>query len=262
MQRNAFLASLVTAVGASELLHISPALAGFDEGQIGHETFLRLREDGDILFDSPYYEHLNEVGETIANVVKDRYQYPIRYYIVRGESANAFSVPGGNIYINEPLLRLAKNRDELGGVLAHETGHMVLHHVAKGMRNAQGLGTIAQVGSILANILLGPLGGAAADYATGTAASAQYMNVSRHIEAEADEEGARIAAATNYLNPYGLIWFFQTMTAVYGDKGAYWERSHPFDQARVADLESLFARNPDVFGKFKDTKQRGVAYWT
>jgi len=261
LQRNAFLASLVTAVGASQLTHLTPAAAAFDEGQIGHETFLQLRENGDILFDSPYYEHLNEVGEVIANTVKDRYEYPIRFYIVRGESANAFSVPGGNIYINEPLLRLAKNRDELGGVLAHETGHMVLHHVAKSMRTGSFLGTATQIGSILANILLGPLGGAAADYATGTAAEAHYMNMSRHIEAEADEEGARIAAATNYLNPYGMIWFFQTMTATYGDKGAFWQRSHPFDQARITDLESLFVRYPDVFGKFKDTKQRDVAYW-
>jgi predicted Zn-dependent protease len=263
MQRTAFIASLATAIGASQCCSAMPALAAkLDEGDLGHQYFLQLREDGDILFDSPYYEHLNEVGEVIANVVKDRYPYPIRYYIVRGDSANAFSVPGGNIYVNEPLLRLAKNRDELGGVLAHETGHMVLHHVAKGIKGRQTTGTVAQVGSILANILLGPLGGYAAGYAANTAANAQDLNISRHIEAEADEEGARIAAATNYLNPYGLIWFFQTMTAVYGTKGAFWQRSHPFDQARVADLETLFAKNPDVFGKFKDTKQRDVAYWT
>ena len=95
----------------------------------------------------------------------------------------------------------------------------------------------------------------------GTAVSAQDLNVSRHIEAQADEEGARIAAATNVLNPYGLIWFFNTMTAVYGEHGALWERSHPFDSARVADLEHLFASAPETFGKFDKTDKKDVAYW-
>ena len=92
--------------------------------------FHQLRDDGEILFDSPFYERLNEVGQVVAASAAIRYPDPIRYLVVKGDSANAFSVPGGTIYVNEPLLMLAQNRDELAGVLAHETGHMVLHHVA------------------------------------------------------------------------------------------------------------------------------------
>jgi predicted Zn-dependent protease len=220
-----------------------------------------LRDGGDILFDSTYYEHLNEVGEIVALAAASRYPYPIRYYIVKGDSANAFSVPGGDIYVNEPLLQLAKNRDELGGVLAHETGHMVLHHVAKRIRNEQTLGTLGTIASVAAQIFLGPLAGAGASYAMGTALQAQDLNLSRHIEAQADEEGARIAAASGQLNPYGLIWFFQTMKEKYGDKGAFWERDHPFDDARISDLEHLFAADPQVFGKFSDTKGKDEVYW-
>jgi predicted Zn-dependent protease len=260
VQRTAFLRSLIATVGLTELTHVTPALA-VDEPSIGREVFGQLRDDGDLLFDSSFYEHLNEVGSVIATTVRTRYPYPIRYYIVRGDSANAFSVPGGNIYVNEPLLRMAKNRDELAGVLAHETGHMVLHHVAKHMDSLQKKSTVAQVGSILAQIVLGPLAGAAIDYGSQYAVAGSDAAQSRHIEAQADEEGARIMAATGVFNPWGMVWFFQIMTESYGPGQNFWLRDHPLDQSRIDDLQNEFHSNPDVFGKYIDTKQKDVTYW-
>jgi len=261
MERNAFIKSLIASVGVTQLTHVTAAFAALDEAEIGRQVFAQLRESGDLLFDSSYYEHLNEVGSVIAETARPRYEYPIRFYIVRGESANAFSVPGGNIYVNEPLLKLAKNKDELAGVLAHETGHMILHHVAKRMANGDKANAVATVGSILAHVFGGPLGGAAADYGIGTAAAKQDANLSSHIEAQADEEGARIVAATNVYNPYGMIWFFETMTATYGPGTTNYFRDHPLDAARIADLQKELTDNPQIFGKFHNTQQRDVAYW-
>jgi beta-barrel assembly-enhancing protease len=260
MERRLFVSSLAATVGVSQLTRISAALA-LDEPSVGKEVFLQLRDDGDILFDSQYYEHLNEIGEIIATTVRSRYPHPLRFYIVKGDSANAFSVPGGNIYVNEPLLKLVRNRDELGGVLGHETGHMVLHHVAKGMKNAQAADILGQIGAIAAQILLGPIGAIPANYALDVVSSAESMNLSRHTEAQADEEGARIVAATNSLNPYGMIWFFETMKRVYGTHGAYWQQSHPFDDARIADLLHYFKEDPQTFGKFQNTKRGDDVYW-
>ncbi len=261
MERTAFIRSLIATVGITQLAHVTPALAGIDEPSVGREVFAQLREDGDLLFDSAFYEHLNEIGAVISDTVRSRYPYPIRYYIVRGDSANAFSVPGGNIYVNEPLLRLAKNKDELAGVLAHETGHMVLHHVAQHISALQKKSTIASIGSILAQILVGPLAGAAFDYGSQYAVAGSDAAQSRHIEAQADEEGARIMAATNQYNPWGMVWFFQTMTETYGAGQNFWLRSHPLDNQRIVDLENQFKANPAVFGKYTDTKQKDVAYW-
>lgn len=260
MQRTAFVASLAATVGLGQLTRISPALA-LDEEELGRETFTDLRSGGEILFDSPYYEHLNEIGSVIADAVKPRYPDPIRFYIVKGDSANAFSVPGGNIYVNEPLLALARNRDELAGVLAHESGHMVLHHVAKRIANGNKVGTLASIGSVLAQILVGPLAGAGAGYALQNLYAGQDAALSRHIEAQADEEGARIMAATGIYNPYGLIWFFEKMSATYGLGKAGFLVDHPLDQQRIDDLRHLFATDVATFGKFKDTQQRDVAYW-
>jgi predicted Zn-dependent protease len=261
MRRKSLLTGLIAAAGCCAVVDAAPASAALDEKQLGDEVFADLRDGGEILFDSAYYEHLNEVGAIIARTVASRYPYPLRFYIVKGDSANAFSVPGGNIYVNEPLLQLVKNRDELGGVLAHEAGHMVLHHVAKRIRNAETVGTIGGIAGIFAALILGPLAGAGAQYALGTAMQAQDANLSRHVEAQADEEGARIAAATGVLNPYGMIWFFEILKEKYGDKGAFWQRDHPFDDARITDLRHLFAADPQVFGKFTDTEAKDKVYW-
>jgi beta-barrel assembly-enhancing protease len=261
MERTAFIRSLIATVGVTQLAHAVPASAAIDEAAVGREVFAQLREDGELLFDSPFYEHLNEIGSVISQSVTARYPYPIRYYIVRGDSANAFSVPGGNIYVNEPLLRIAKNRDELAGVLAHETGHMVLHHVAQRMAALQKKSTAASIGSILAQVVLGPLAGAAVDYGSQYAVAGSDAAQSRHIEAQADEEGARIMAATGQFNPWGMVWFFELMTEEYGPGQNYWLRDHPVDAARIADLEHQFRSDPATFGKWKDTQQKDVTYW-
>ncbi|HEY0614797.1 MAG TPA: M48 family metalloprotease [Candidatus Elarobacter sp.] len=262
MERTAFIRSLIATAGVTQLGHLTPALAaGIDEAQIGREVFAQLREDGEVLFDSPFYEHLNEIGSVISQTVASRYPYPIRYYMVRGDSANAFAVPGGNIYVNEPLLRMAKNKDELAGVLAHETGHMVLHHVAQRLAALQKKSTAATIGSILAQVVLGPIAGAAVDYGSQYAVAGTDAAQSRHIEAQADEEGARIMAATGQFNPWGMVWFFQTMTEAYGPGQNFWLRDHPIDAARIQDLENQFKANPAVFGKWKDTGQKDVSYW-
>lgn len=264
MQRSTFLGCLACAAGATQLASASPALA-LDEKKIGEEVYNDLRDSGDLLFDSVYYEHLNEVGSLIAATVGNRYEYPLRFYIVKGDSPNAFSVPGGMIYINEPLLRMASNRDELGGVIGHESGHMIEHHVAKNMAKMQTMGIIATVGTILSSIIVPGIGGVlapyAADYAGGMLIAGEDANISRHIESQADMVGSEIVAETGVLNPWGMIWFFEKMTREFGPGQTSWLQNHPLDATRIAGLKEHFKQNPALFGKFKDTEAIDEVYW-
>lgn len=264
MQRSAFLGCLACAAGATQIATARPAMA-LDEAEVGREVYADLRDSGDLLFDSPFYEHLNEVGSIIAATVGKRYEYPIRFYIVKGDSANAFSVPGGNIYVNETLLRMASNRDELGGVLGHECGHMIEHHVAKRFAKLQTMGILASIGSILTAIVVPGVGGIlasnAADYASNMAISGVDANVSRHIESQADAVGSEIVAETGVLNPWGMVWFFEKMTKEYGPGQNSWLMNHPLDATRIAGLKEHFKQNPQLFGKFKDTEAVYEVYW-
>jgi predicted Zn-dependent protease len=264
MQRSAFLGCVTCGAVAGALVALRPA-AALDEAAIGRQVYDDLRDSGDLLFDSPYYEHLNEVGSLIAATVGKRYEYPLRFYIVKGDSPNSFSVPGGMIYVNEPLLRMASNRDELGGVLGHEAGHMIEHHVAKRMAKLQTMGILATIGTILTSIVVPGAGGVlatdATSYASSWLAAGEDANISRHIESQADMVGADIVAETGVLNPWGMVWFFEKMTKKFGPGQAYWLRDHPLDATRIAGLEEHFKKNPALFGKFKDTEAIDAVYW-
>ena len=76
----------------------------------------------------------------IENLLKD-YSLPIfraaglgaqnvAMRIVRHESFNAFVVDGRNVFINTGTLMQAKTPNEVIGVIAHETGHIVGGHMA------------------------------------------------------------------------------------------------------------------------------------
>src|SRR4029079_10953242 len=77
----------------------------------------------------------------IENLLKD-YSIPlfkaaglgsqnISMRIVRHESFNAFVVDGHNVFINTGTLMQAKTPNEVIGVIAHETGHIVGGHMAQ-----------------------------------------------------------------------------------------------------------------------------------
>lgn len=45
-------------------------------------------------------------------------------------------MPGGRIYVTRKLVAFARSEDELGGVLAHEIGHVAARHTAADLSDA------------------------------------------------------------------------------------------------------------------------------
>ena len=50
------------------------------------------------------------------------------FFVVDINDVNAFTLPGGRIYVTRKLITFAKTEDELAGVVAHELGHVVARH--------------------------------------------------------------------------------------------------------------------------------------
>ena len=55
---------------------------------------------------------------------------PFRFYLMNYPQINAFSLPGGRVYVSRKLVAACRNEDELAGVLAHEIGHGITKHAA------------------------------------------------------------------------------------------------------------------------------------
>ena len=94
-------------------------------------------------------ERVNRIGQRIAAVC-DRKDIHYYFYVIdkKGEY-NAFSIPGGYVYIYKDLMD-SLNDDELAFVLAHEIGHIVARHAIKRMQAAIGM-NLLMIASTQAN---------------------------------------------------------------------------------------------------------------
>src|SRR6185312_3979680 len=54
-------------------------------------------------------------------------------------------VPGGNVYVTDSMMRFVRNKEELAGVLCHETSHDIHHDVMNVYRKNQQLGLYATI---------------------------------------------------------------------------------------------------------------------
>jgi predicted Zn-dependent protease len=80
------------------------------------------------ILDAPLLgSYVDSVGQKVAQASR-RPELQYSFKIVNTDSVNAFSLPGGYIYVNRGLLDFVQSESELAGVLAHEVGHVVAYH--------------------------------------------------------------------------------------------------------------------------------------
>ena len=59
-------------------------------------------------------------------------QFKYQAFILESDAFNAFTIPGGNIYVTTGLLNTVNNEDELAYVIGHELGHNENGHTKEG----------------------------------------------------------------------------------------------------------------------------------
>ena len=59
----------------------------------------------------------------------DSTPYRYQFRVIKSEDVNAFTIPGGNIYIFSGLLTMSDSPEEVAAVLAHEIAHAEKRHV-------------------------------------------------------------------------------------------------------------------------------------
>src|SRR6476646_4663719 len=138
-------------------------------------------------------EYINRLGQNIVR--NSDAKLPFTFQVVEDEIPNAFALPGGFIFVNTGLIKLASEEDELAGAMAHEIAHVAARHMTCQATKGQ----IANIASIPASIMLGGgLGGYAARQAMGVGAQTAFLRLSRGAEAEADYLGTQYMYAAGY----------------------------------------------------------------
>ncbi len=118
---------------------------------LGRQAATETNKQMPILDQSLLTAYLNDLGQKVAAASR-RPTIQYTFKIVNTDVVNAFSLPGGFIYVNRGLLDFVQDESELAGVLAHEVGHVVAYHsmndVARRYWIDQGMQQLKQAGML------------------------------------------------------------------------------------------------------------------
>jgi predicted Zn-dependent protease len=153
------------------------------------------------------------------------------------KTVNACATPGGFIYIYRGLLEAANDEAELAGIIAHEAGHVVARHTARSIVTAFGLDAVTR-------LALGKNAGLLTRLAARGGAKGLLLAHSREEESEADEHGARYAAAAGY-DPQALSRFFGTLIKRHGSATGLqaYLSDHPATAERIDHVNAYIAEH-------------------
>ncbi len=182
------------------------------------------------------FERVQRIGQRIARV-SDRQDLQYQFGVIRDKELNAFTLPGGTIYVYTGILDLA-DEEELASVIGHEMGHAAARHAAKHLQADLGFTLILQVA-----------GAAGATPEAARMADSLYTlfsrGFSRQDELEADRLALRYMSRAGF-QPEGLIRFFEKMQKEHPEdplaKGWVWQSTHPLTSERIAQAKKELAR--------------------
>jgi len=159
--------------------------------------------------------YLQKVGSLLAAYSDMPETYAgYHFQILKGKEVNAFSTPGGFIFVTEGMLKLTKNEDELAAVLAHEIAHINLSHGTNALRQ-QGITSVASKVGAAAMKEYGNQWVSAATNVLENRASLLVDTLitkgySRSQEYDADEYAVQLLTKTGY-NPQAFVRVLEKM---------------------------------------------------
>jgi predicted Zn-dependent protease len=110
---------------------------------------------------------------------------------------NAFSVPGGYVYITRQLMAIMGDESQLAFALGHEVGHIAANHAHQREEVARELAWRALPQILFGQMIGGGFGNAIA-IRSELAAALQSLSFSREQEYEADQLGLKYITAAGY----------------------------------------------------------------
>ena len=173
------------------------------EKSIGREFAMQLEDAVPMIHDPILMEYVSSIGYRITRGIPDR-KFEYKFYIINRDVLNAFSVPGGYIYLYTGLISKMSDEDELAAVLSHEIAHVEAQHFI----NRQKKATVATLSSLAVAVLAAAFlrGDGAAAGVTAAMAANQSLQLafSREQEREADRLGVKYMVSAGY-DPRGIV---------------------------------------------------------
>jgi beta-barrel assembly-enhancing protease len=210
------------------------------EVDIGRKVARRVEAELPQLHDPDTVERVQRIGDRLAAVC-DRQELIYHFGIIDEETVNAFSLPGGYVYIFQGLIERTASDDELAGVMAHEIAHITARHAIK--RYETGLGAqLVQLATIAGQDTNATRG-------LGVAMGAARLAYARQDELEADRLAVKYLEAAGF-DGAAMLAFLDTLHGLNQDHTRYlpagvtrpqYALTHPYVPERLREVkEALF----------------------
>lgn len=219
-------------------------LSDEEEIKIGNELAQRYSAyDGEL---SPEEHGLQEYVVKVGSAVSSHAHrhLPYRFHLIPNHSLiNAFSLPGGHVFVGEGLLDLMSSEDELAFIMGHELEHIDHYHCAERV----------QIEAHFRKLKLGIVG-----ELVQIPLEVWEAGYSKDEELEADREGLRLSVLGGY-SPFGAVTLFQKLNELHAEYVIHakspeqelselaiesiegYFRSHPATSDRIAQVERVIA---------------------
>jgi len=174
------------------------------EQKLGKKLSEDIEKKYEVIEDLNQNSLISEIGNKLAEASEMK-EMEFHFRILKVDGPNAFSIPGGYIYVTYDLFDYVQSDNELAGILAHEIAHIVHNHALKQTRDNTKYSLLTILAVLLTRepdvVLLGNL--------TAITFLNQYR---REYEEEADLTAIELLIKTGY-NPVGFLTFLERLYA-------------------------------------------------
>ncbi len=230
----AFVPLLTSCAELSPYLRQMNLVSVQEEVQLGRQMAREIEKQKPLSRNSVVVQYVRQIGQTVVRQVGS-IPFPMHFYVIDDpKTVNAFTAPGGHIYVYTGLLLKASNQAEVAGVVAHEIGHAVRRHPTRRLTQVRALGQLQAM-------ILGESPGEVSGMVTDLLGGLGIMSFGREDEYEADEVGVRYLHAAGF-EPTAMISFFQKLRAQEGSNPSEIEvffRTHPPSSNRIVRLNTI-----------------------
>jgi predicted Zn-dependent protease len=222
------------------------------EGELGRELATEVDLNLGDPVDENVVEYINRLAQSLF--VHSDSKFPIRARVYESADVNAFSLPGGYLYVSTGLIVAAESEAELAGVMAHEIAHIAARHGTKSQSRRMLFGFAALPFSFVG-------GGAGLAISAAVSHAMQPLSTakfSRNAEREADLLGLQYTYASGY-DPGELVHFFERYLKQEPEtRGSLFNRllaDHPMTADRIERLQQQLETELPVRSEYVvDTK--------